>query len=109
MTITNVTWMLDHQQRFVLRLRLDGQPAHIQSAQRVDLTRRGLVKGVAYFASEWRAQADHPFLRGRIEPGLTEKDLSGCTDDPEVFALYEQMCQAIRAGTWQPGPPAGSA
>ena len=109
MTITNVAWILDHQQRFVLRLCLDGQPAHIHSAQRVELTRRGLVKGVAFFASEWRAQADHPFIHGQIEPGLTETDLAGCTDDPQVFALYEQMCQAIRAGTWQPGPRAGAA
>jgi hypothetical protein len=31
-------------------------------------------------------------------------DLIGCTDDPQVFTLFEEMCDAIRAGTWRPGP-----
>jgi hypothetical protein len=103
-TISNVAWVRDHQHHLVLQLRLDGQPAHIRSSQPVELTRRGLVKGVAFFASEWREQAAHPFIRGEVEPGLAETELAGCTDDPRVIALYEEMCQAIRDGTWQPGP-----
>ncbi len=106
MMITDVAWVRDHQHRCALQLRLDGHPAHILSSQRREYTRRGLLKGIDFLASEWRAQATHAFIRGPVEPGLSERDLAGCTDDPEVFALYEEMCQAILAGTWQPGPRA---
>ena len=106
MIISEVAWVRDHQHRCALQLRLDGQPAHILSSQRREHTRRGLLKGIDFLASEWRAQTKHPFIFGRIEPGLSEADLAGCTDDPRVFALYEEMCQAILQGTWQPGPRA---
>ncbi len=103
--ITDVAWVRDHQHRSVLRLSIDGHPAHIRSAQKLELTRRGIVKGIDFYASEWRRErADHAFIRGEVEPGLAEADLTGCTDDPQVFALYDEMCRAIRAGTWQPGP-----
>ena len=104
MILTNVAWIRDHQHRLVLQLKIDGHLAHIPSGQKRELTRRGLLKGVDFLASEWRDQAHHPFIRGEIEPGLAEGDLAGCTDDPRVFALYEEMCGAIRAATWQPGP-----
>jgi hypothetical protein len=102
--LTNVAWVRDHQHRAVLQLNLDGHPAHIRGAQKLELIRRGIVKGVDYLASDWRDRADHVFLQGRAEPGLSEGDLEGCTDDPRVFALYEEMCRAVLAGTWQPGP-----
>ena len=104
MILTDVAWVRDHQHRPVLQLRIDGHPAHLHSKQQLELLRRGIVKGVDFFASEWRDQAHHPFIRGEIEPGLAEGDLAGCTDDPRVFALYEEMCRAIRDGTWRPGP-----
>jgi hypothetical protein len=105
MTITDVKWVRDRHDREVLQLRLDGQAAHIPSGQPVQLTRRGLVKGVDFLMSEWRMQRSvHPFIRRSIEPGLSEVDLAGCTDDPRVFALHEEMGRAIAASTWQPGP-----
>ena len=107
MIVTDVAWVRNHQQRLVLELRLDGQLAHIPSAQKVELTRRGLVKGVDLLASDWRRHpTDHPFIEGKIEPGVAEIDLMGCTDDPQVFALYTELCQAIAADTWRQGPAA---
>jgi hypothetical protein len=103
MIVTNAAWARDHQHRQVLQLHLDGHPAHILSEQRVALTSRGLVKGIDFLASEWRRQADHTFIRGQIAPGLAEPDLTGCTNDPGVIALYEEMCAAIRDGSWRPG------
>ena len=106
MMISEVAWVRDHQHRCALHLRLDGQPAHFLSSQRREHTRRGLLKGIDFLTSEWRDQAKHPFIFGKIEPGLSETDLAGCTDDPRVFALHEEMCQAILQATWQPGPRA---
>ena len=102
MIVSHAAWVRDHKHRLVLQLELDGHPAHIPSAQKLELTCRGLVKGVDVFASEWRNRIDHDFLQSPIEPGLSEADLEGCTDDPRVFSLYQEMCQAIRAGTWTP-------
>ena len=105
MTLTDVAWVRDHQHRSVLRLSIDGHPAHIRSAQQLERTRRGIVTGIDFFASEWRRErADQAFICGEVEPGLGAAGLAGSTDDPQVFALYEEMCRAIRAGTWQPGP-----
>ena len=105
MTLTDVAWVRDRRDRQVLQLRIDGHPAHIRSAQKLELTRRGMVTGIDFYASEWRRErADHAFIRGEVEPGLAAADLAGSTDDPQVFALYQEMCRAIRAGTWQPGP-----
>ncbi len=103
MIVTNAAWIRDHQQRRVLQLHLDGHPAHILSEQRVALTSRGLVKGIDVLASEWHRQADHTFIQGQIPPGLAEADLTGCTNDPGVVALYDEMCVAIRDGSWRPG------
>jgi hypothetical protein len=104
MLLTHVTWIRDHQHRPVLELCIDGHPAHISSSQRSEHLRRGLVKGVDFLASEWRDQLKHPFIRGALTPGLSERDLWGCTDDPRVFALYQEMCYAIANATWRPGP-----
>jgi hypothetical protein len=103
-TISNVAWIRDRRDRPVLQLRLDGQPAYIRSAQRGELTRRGIVQGIPFFAREWSAPAARRFMRGPSQPGLGAADLAGCTDDPRVFALYQAMCRAIAAGTWRPGP-----
>ena len=104
MPITNVAWARDHHRRAVLVLELDGHPAHISSSQKTELIRRGIVEGMTFFASERAGQFPNRFIHGDYGPELTEGDLVGCTDDPQVFALYEEMCRAIRAGTWQPGP-----
>ena len=46
MNITDVVWTRDHHGKPVLVLRLDGQPAHIRSGQKTELTDRGIVDGV---------------------------------------------------------------
>ena len=104
MTISNVAWAHDHRGRSVLALELDGHPAHIGSSQKSELLRRGIVEGVVFLASERRKQTPNGFIRGDFGPELTQSDLVGCTDDPQVFALFEQMCRAIRADLWRPGP-----
>ena len=104
MTITNVAWGRDHQGRSVLELEVDGHPAHIRSSQKLRLVRRGIVEGMVFFASQRASQFPNMFIQGNVDPHLTEVDLLGCTDDPQVFALYEEMCRAIRAGSWRPGP-----
>jgi hypothetical protein len=76
MSVTNIAWIRDHQHRPVLQLSLNGHAAHILSKQKLELTRRGLVKGLDFFASEWRAQADHRFIRDDLEPSLSEADTS---------------------------------
>jgi hypothetical protein len=109
MDISHVAWIHDARRRPVLQLSLGGYLAHFPSAQPLELLRRGLLKGVHFFTSEARDQADHPFIRARIESGLSDKQLEGCTDDPRVVILHRKMCQAISAGTWRPGPRPGSA
>jgi hypothetical protein len=109
LTITNVAWARDHRHRPVLKLELDGQPAHIPSGQKSKLLRRGIVEGVVFFTSQRSSQLPNAFMRGDFGPELTEGDLIGCTDDPEVFALFQEMCGAIRADTWRAGPRAPAA
>jgi len=41
---------------------------------------------------------------GNDAPDYAGLDLVGCTDDPQVFALYQEMCRAISADTWHDGP-----
>jgi hypothetical protein len=103
-TTTNVQWVRDHRRRPVLELELDGHPAHIRSSQKSNLIRRGIVEGMVFFASERSSQFPNAFMTGDFGPDLTANDLLGCTDDRQVFALYEDMCRAIRTDTWQPGP-----
>ena len=106
MKITDVAWARDRRDREVLQLRLDGHAAHIlPGRQRSALIGRGIVEGVDLLASEWqRNGSTRPFIVGAVPPDLAEIPLAGCTDDPRVFALYQEMCGAIAAGTWQPGP-----
>ncbi len=107
MTITNVAWVRGHRGRSVLELEIDGHPAHIPSSQKLKLIRRGIVEGMVFFASERSSQLPNRFIKGDFGPELPASDLIGCTDDPQVFALYEEMCRAIRAGSWRPGPRPG--
>jgi hypothetical protein len=103
--ITDVTWALDHRGRPVLDLRLDGHPAHIRSSQRTELIRRGLLEGMSFLDSERGSQLSNRFVTGDYAPRFTGRDLVGCTDDPQVFALYTSMCAAISSGTWRTGIP----
>jgi len=102
--LTNVQWLRDHQHRLMLQFDIDGHPAHILSEQKRELTRRGIVKGIDFLASEWREQAHLGYIHGDLEPGLAMTDLRGCTDNHQIVGLYDEMCRAILAGTWQPGP-----
>ncbi len=104
MNITDVAWIRDHQRRPTLELAIDGHRAHIHSSQKAELIKRGIVDGITLLASEKRAQVSNIFVRGDFGPNFSQADLRGCTDDPQVFGLYEDMCRAILAGTWRPGP-----
>ena len=109
MTITDVAWARDHRRRPALALELDGRPARIPSSQEARLVRRGIVRGMVSLASERSRQLPNASMRGDFGPELAAGDLVGCTDDPQVFALYEEMCRAIRADAWRPGPRAPAA
>ena len=103
MTVTNVRWTLDRRGRRVLDLDLDGHPAHIHSSQRTELLRRGMVDGMVFLASERAAQVPGIHLHDNVGAAYAG-DLTGCTNDPEVFALHQEMSEAIRRDTWQAGP-----
>jgi hypothetical protein len=103
MNITDVRWSLDHHGKPVLELRMDGHPAHIRSGQKTALADRGIVSGVVFLASERTAQVPQEFIHGDYAPTYTGLDLVGCTDDPRVFALFQEMCAAIRNDTWREG------
>ena len=102
MTVTNVRWALGRRGRRVLGLDLNGHPAHIHSSQRTELLRRGMVDGMVFFASERAAQFPNIHLRDDLVAAYAG-DLVGCTNEPEVFALHQEMCEAIGRGTWQAG------
>ena len=104
MNITDVAWIRDHRGRPVLELRLDGHPVHIRTSQKTELTRRGLVDGVVFLDSERGAQLPNLYVQGDFAPEYEGMDLVGCTDNPGVFALYQEMCEAIRTDTWREGP-----
>ena len=109
MTIADVARARDRRDREVLRLRLDGHAAHIlPGRQRGALIGRGIVEGVDLLASDWeRNGSARPFIRGDVPPDLAEIPLAGCTDDPRVLALYQEMCGAVADGSWLPGPRPG--
>src|SRR6266511_2731358 len=102
-TVTNVSWVLDQRGRPTLELDLDGHPAHIRSSQKTALLQRGIVDGMVFFASERAAQLPNIHLHGDVDAAYAA-DLAGCTNDPGVFGLYQEMCAAIRLDTWQAGP-----
>jgi hypothetical protein len=104
MTIADVAWSSDIRGRPVLELKLDGHPAYIRSSQRTELTRRGLLDGMVFLKSERSSQVPGDFITGDFAPTFGGLDLVGCTDDPRVFALYQEMCAAIAADTWHAGP-----
>lgn len=104
MTITNVAWSSDIRGRPVLKLRLAGHPAYIHSSQRTELTRRGLLDGMVFLKSERSSQVPSDYITGDYAPDFVGLDLVGCTDDPQVFALYQEMCAAISTDAWHKGP-----
>jgi hypothetical protein len=101
--ITDVVWTRDHHGKPVLELKLDGHPAYIRSGQRTDLTDRGIVEGIVFLNSERGSQLPNVYVHGDYAPAFQGLDLVGCTDDPGVLALYQEMCAAIRTDTWRPG------
>jgi hypothetical protein len=103
-SIADVAWIYDQRGLPALELSIDGHPAHIRSSQKTELTRRGIVDGVVFLNSERTAQVPNTYIHGDFSPAYTGLDLVGCTDDPRVFALYQEMCAAIRADTWHEGP-----
>ena len=104
MTISDVAWTRDHHGKPVLELKLEGHPAYIRSSQRTELTDRGILEGIVFLNSERGSQVPDAYISGDYAPTYRGLDLVGCTDDPGVFALYQEMCAAIRADTWREGP-----
>jgi hypothetical protein len=102
--ISDVAWVRSQRGLPTLELTLDGHPAHFRSRQKTDLLRRGIVDGLIFLASERAAQVPGTFLQGDYRPDYDGLDLVGCTDDPGVFALFQEMCDAIRADRWKVGP-----
>ena len=103
MKITDVAWVRDHHGLPALDLRLDGHPAHIRSSQKTELTRRGLLDGIVFLDSERGSQVPNIYVQGNYAPAYGGLDLVGCTDNPQVFALFQAMCQAIRTDGWHEG------
>ena len=108
MSVEDVVWTRDHRGKPVLELKVNGHPAYVRSSQRTMLTDRGIVEGIVFLDSQRGSQVPNAFIRGNYAPTYQGLDLVGCTDDPEVFACYQQMCAAIRAGTWEVGARPGS-
>ena len=104
MTITDLAWSSDIRGRPVLELKLDGHSAYIHSGQLTELTRRGLLDGMVFLKSERSSQVPSDYITGNYAPDYAGLDLVGCTDDPQVFALYQEMCTAIAMDTWHGGP-----
>ena len=104
MMITNVAWSSDLRGGPVLELKLDGHPAYIHSSQRTELTQRGLLDGMVFLKSERSSQVPGDYVTGDYAPDYEGLDLVGCTDDPQAFALYQEMCAAISTDAWHEGP-----
>jgi hypothetical protein len=103
MKITDVAWVRDHHGQPALDLRLDGHPAHIRSSQKTELTQRGLLDGIVFLNSERGSQVPNIYVQGNYAPAYEGLELVGCTDNPQVFALFQAMCQAIRTDRWREG------
>jgi len=104
MSISNVTWVRDRVGRIALDLKIDERQAHIGSSQPSRLLDRGIVEGITFLRSDRSDDTENPLIHGTYGPAITQAELVGCTDDPRVFALFREMCTAIRAGTWVAGP-----
>jgi len=107
--IADVAWVRSQRGLPTLELTLDGHPAHFLSRQKAELLTRGIVDGLVFLASERAAQVPGTYFHGDYRPDFDGLDLVGCTDDPGVFALYQEMCDAIRADRWKAGPRSLSA
>lgn len=104
MDITGIEWVEDSVGHRALDLRINGHPAHVGSSQRSALLERGIVAGVAYLKSELPDLTKNAYVDLASHRDINPAELVGCTDDPGVFALFTEMCSAIRAGTWVAGP-----
>jgi hypothetical protein len=104
MIIANVAWIRSQRGLPTLELTLDGHPAHIRSRQQAGFLERGIVEGIIFLASERSAQLPNIYIHGDYRPAYDGLDLAGCTDDPGVFALYQEMSEAIRTDSWKVGP-----
>ena len=102
--ISHVNWVADRLGHAALDLRLDGQQAHFKTSQPSVLLERGIVEGISFLRSERPDANRNPYVQGSYGPGVDNEKLVGCTDDKEVFGLFSEMCEAIRAGTWIAGP-----
>jgi hypothetical protein len=83
MTITDLAWSSDIRGRPVLELRLDGHPAYIQSSQRTELTRRGLLDGMVFLKSERSSQVPGDYITGNYAPDYEGLDLWAARMIPE--------------------------
>jgi hypothetical protein len=59
---------------------------------------------MVFLASERSSQVPSDYITGDFSPTFAGLDLVGCTDDPQVFALYQEMCTAISTDAWHEGP-----
>jgi hypothetical protein len=107
--IADVAWVRSQRGLPTLELTLDGHPAHFRSRQKTELLQRGLLDGITFLASERTIQVPGALIHGDYRPDYDGLDLVGCTDDPGVFALFQEMCDAIRADRWEVGPRSLSA
>jgi len=101
--ITNVEWVQDQLGQSALDLKIDGRQAHIRTSQRTELLDRGILEGISFLRSERSDPRQNVYIRGSYGPAISDADLVGCTDDPEVYALFTEMCAEIRKGTWVAG------
>lgn len=103
MNITNVTWVQDRLGNAALDLEINGRQAHFRSSQRSGLLERGILEGISYLRSERSDPTRNVYIKGSYAPAFSDAELVGCTDDATVFALFTEMCGAIRAGSWLSG------
>jgi len=104
MIITDIAWIRSQRGLPTLELTLDGHPAHFRSRQKTELLQRGILDGIMFLASERTIQVPSMFIHRDHQQAYDGLDLVGCTDDPGVFALFQEMCDAIRADRWKVGP-----
>jgi hypothetical protein len=104
MKVSEVHWVADRLGQAALDLRLDGRQAHIKTSQRSALLERGILDGISYLRSERSDPNRNAYIQGSYGPSIHNDELVGCTDNPEVFGLFTEMCRAIRDGTWVAGP-----
>jgi hypothetical protein len=102
--ISDVHWVANQLGQAAQDLKLDGRQAHFKTRQRSQFVARGILEGVSFLNSERPDAKENPYVRDSYPPEIEDEELVGCTDNPEVFGLFTGMCDAIRVGTWHPGP-----